>query len=448
MTMSNPYRAHLLADDDVLRLVPVPRASRVALRLLAVSTLLVAAALAFVPWQQSASARGKVIAFAAEEREQMIDAPVEGRVLVWRVQEGQRVRRGDTIAELGDNDPDIVMRIEQERASIVSRVAAAKGRVTALDARIASLEISKKNAVAAADERVRMAQQRIRASNDALEATLGAEGTAAIQEKRIKSLESEGIQSKRAAELAELDALRAKTEVGRARAALAGSRAEELAFKADRIKVESDASAGIADATASRASALAEIASGEAEIARIDVRLARQRAQDVKAPRDGLLRRILVREGVELVKGGDPIAILVPDTEDRAVEMWVDGLDVNLVHPGRRVRLAFEGWPALQFSGWPQAMVGTYGGIVAFVDAASEGPEGRFRVVVRPDPSDVPWPDSEYLRQGMRASGWVLLDRVRLGYELWRQLNDFPPDWPTDAPRPAKNGDKKAGEKK
>jgi adhesin transport system membrane fusion protein len=341
-----------------------------------------------------------------------------------------------------------VRRIEQERAAIVSRVDAAKSRVAALDARLASLEISKKNAVAAADERVRMAQQRIRASNDALDATVGAEGTAAIQEKRIKSLEAEGIQSKRAAELAELDALRAKTEVGRARAAVAGARAEELAFKADRIKVESDASAGIADATASRASAMAEIASGQAEISRIDVRLARQRAQEVRAPRDGLLRRILVRAGVELVKGGDPIAILVPDTDDRAVEMWVDGLDVNLVHPGRRVRLAFEGWPALQFSGWPQAMVGTYGGIVAFVDAASEGPEGKFRVVVRPDPADVPWPEADYLRQGMRASGWVLLDRVRLGYELWRQLNDFPPDWPSDAPRPAKNGDKKGGDKK
>jgi hypothetical protein len=28
------------------------------------------------------------------------------------------------------------------------------------------------------------------------------------------------------------------------------------------------------------------------------------------------------------------------------------------------------------------------------------------------------------------VSGWILLDRVRLGYELWRQFNGFPPRLP------------------
>jgi membrane fusion protein, adhesin transport system len=87
----------------------------------------------------------------------------------------------------------------------------------------------------------------------------------------------------------------------------------------------------------------------------------------------------------------------------------------------------FEGWPAVQFSGWPSAAIGTYGGKVAFVDPHDDG-KGRFRVVVVPDGSR-PWPSRQYLRQGTRAIGWVLLGRVKLGYEVWRQFNGFPPEW-------------------
>ena len=60
------------------------------------------------------------------------------------------------------------------------------------------------------------------------------------------------------------------------------------------------------------------------------------------------------------------------------------------------------------------------------MDATDDG-SGTFRVVIVPDPDQPPWPDGEALRQGVRAKGWVLLGQVSLGYELWRQLNGFPP---------------------
>lgn len=139
--------------------------------------------------------------------------------------------------------------------------------------------------------------------------------------------------------------------------------------------------------------------------------------------------RVVTKQGGELVKPGDVLAVLVPDTQERAVELWVNGNDIPLVTPGRSVRLQFEGWPAIQFAGWPSVAVGTFGGTVAFVDAADDG-NGRFRIVVVPDREE-PWPATRFLRQGTRANGWVLLDRVRLGYELWRQFNGFPPQRPT-----------------
>ena len=59
------------------------------------------------------------------------------------------------------------------------------------------------------------------------------------------------------------------------------------------------------------------------------------------------------------------------------------------------------------------------------MDAADNG-KGKFRILVRPDPEE-PWPDEKLLRQGGRANGWILLNQVSLGYEIWRQLNGFPP---------------------
>jgi hypothetical protein len=113
-------------------------------------------------------------------------------------------------------------------------------------------------------------------------------------------------------------------------------------------------------------------------------------------------------------------------TKERAVQLWLNGNDVPLVEPGRHVRLQFEGWPAVQFAGWPSIAVGTFGGEIVSIDAADDG-AGKFRVLIRPDGSDQPWPDVRYLRQGVRANGWVLLNRVPLWFEVWRRLNGFPP---------------------
>jgi adhesin transport system membrane fusion protein len=126
-----------------------------------------------------------------------------------------------------------------------------------------------------------------------------------------------------------------------------------------------------------------------------------------------------------VIKAGDEIASFVPENSRPGVELWVNGNDVPLITPGRHVRLQFEGWPAVQFTGWPAVAVGTFGGTVALVDP-TDGGNGTFRILVTP-PDGEEWPSNTYLRQGVRAKGWVLLDTVSLGFELWRQFNGFPP---------------------
>ena len=125
-----------------------------------------------------------------------------------------------------------------------------------------------------------------------------------------------------------------------------------------------------------------------------------------------------------MVKQGDLLALVVPDTTSRAVELFVEGNDLPIISIGRHVRLQFEGWPAVQFSGWPSVAVGTFGGVIAVIDASDNG-KGNFRVLVVPEDEEH-WPESRFLRQGVRTVGWVMLDSVKLGWELWRRFNAFP----------------------
>jgi len=145
----------------------------------------------------------------------------------------------------------------------------------------------------------------------------------------------------------------------------------------------------------------------------------------VGAPRDGTIYRLPVYERGQTIREGETLFTIVPSTTERAVELYIKGNDISLIHAGDHVRLQFEGWPAIQFSGWPNAAVGTFGGQVARVDPTDDG-TGKFRIQVIPE-KDTEWPEVQYLRQGVRANGWVMLNTVTLGYEIWRQLNGFPP---------------------
>jgi len=168
-----------------------------------------------------------------------------------------------------------------------------------------------------------------------------------------------------------------------------------------------------------------ELSKALAEVAKTETTLSLQSQQVVRASRDGTIMRIVAPQGGVVAKKGDEIAMLVPDTKERAVELFISGNDLPLLGIGREVRLQFEGWPAIQFAGWPSVAIGTFGGTVGVIDASDDG-RGNFRILVFPQ-EDEPWPDVRYLRQGVRAVGWVLLDMVPLGWELWRQFNGFPP---------------------
>lgn len=383
-------------------------------------------ALIFTPWQQSVSGMGHVSALTPVERVQAISAPVEGRVARWHVLEGAHVREGQLIVELTDNDPMILDRLRNERQAVSERLMMAEGRAAAHEERLARLQESKTNAVNAARNRVQMANERIVQNEQAMRAAEERLTAARLNIARQKSLLDRGLTSQRNVELAQQEFATAEAEVRRALASLNAARTERQALEDDLRKIIADADAAIESERASLNLARAEIANIKAELQRVDSRLARQQTLKVFAPRNGTVLRLLAQPNSELLKGGEPVALFVPDAHEPTVELWLDGMDMPLVHVGDKVRLQFNGWPAIQFVGWPAVAVGTFGGVVRLVDAA-ETNGGKFRILVTPDPEDDPWPSARYLRQGVQAKGWVLLRQVTLGWELWRRFNGFPP---------------------
>ena len=385
-----------------------------------------AVALTITPWQQNVMASGQVLAFDPVERRQFIEAPIDGRIISWAVVEGAPVSKGDVLLEISDNDALLMERMEMERSATDGVRQAASRKAGSIRDKIERMQLTRDRAISAAESKIDVADDKIVAAERGAEAAEAAEQTAKLNLDRQSRLNERGLASRRNFELAQLRYNQTVASANKARADLNAERNNRLALMAEREKIEAENQAKIEDARASLESALSDGQKAVAELTKVDVRLARQATQVVRAPIDGIVLRVLARQGAEMVKAGDVLMELVPESHNNVVELWVDGNDAPLVSAGRKVRLQFEGWPALQFAGWPSIAVGTFGGEVVLVDASDNG-RGQFRALVRADAEDASWPEQRYLRQGVRANGWILLDQVSLGFELWRQFNGFPP---------------------
>ncbi|MCX7088051.1 MAG: HlyD family efflux transporter periplasmic adaptor subunit [Methylococcales bacterium] len=402
-----------------------PFAGKIA-RSMLVLILLLLIFLLLTPWQQNVRGYGRVVAFTPFERQQFIGAPVEGRIAQWHVTEGTRVKKDQVLADMLDNDPLLVQRIEAEKNVVLERQAAVVRRVQTVQAQLRMAELARPQALSAADSRVLMARERFKAAQQALVASNAAQKTSALNLVRQQRLFSKGLASKRTFELAELENAQRETERERAKASLQAANSEVDALSADAGKLGNDTLSTIEKSRADLNKAIEEQNYVKAELLKLETRLARQMTQTIVSPRDGTVLRLLTSPGAELIKAGQALVILVPDTQERAVELWIDGNDLPLIVVNSHVRLQFEGYPAVQFGGWPEFSIGSFGGQVALIDSTDDG-KGHFRILISPDKHDIAWPEPRFLRQGVRVNGWVLLGQVTLGYELWRIFNGFPP---------------------
>jgi membrane fusion protein, adhesin transport system len=383
----------------------------------------------FLPWLQNISATGTLTALNPADRRQTVEAPISGVISKWNVQEGTRVKMGDVLLEMTDIDPQFQSRLNEQLDANTNKLKAKEDELKSYQMQLQSYQTARDAKVSAASYKRDMAQQKVLSATEAIHAAQANVETTQLQLARMQRLLSDGLVSKRDQEVAERDNIVANRTLNSAKAQLDAAKAEERSANAEIAQIRADAQSAIDSANAQANKIRGEIADSQNSVLNAEVNIARQNAQRVLAPRDGTVFRLPVNSQSQVVSRGQPLLVIVPNNHQRAVELFVDGRDAPLMVKGSEVRLEFEGWPAVQVSGWPNVAIGTFVGKVAFVDATDDG-QGNFRVMVVPDETQQKWPEDLYLRQGASVRGWVLMDQVFLGYEIWRLLNGFPPRLP------------------
>ncbi|GAB2955157.1 biotin/lipoyl-binding protein [Hymenobacter coalescens] len=445
-----PFAEHPLAETDPLAgrfrsfaRVQTPSSGRTLARWAAGLGLVLLLA-GFLPWTQNIRSAGTLTTLRPQDRPQTVPSTIAGRIERWRVREGQRVRRGDTlvdIAEVKDKyfDPELLRRTQEQLEAKIASLEENRAKTVALGTQQEALRAGLEVSLSKARNKVEQTRLKLNSDQAELRAANNDFDIARQQLARQEALYAQGLKSlteveQRRLKFQESTAKRQSTEnkLGATQQELRNAELELASLQAeyqDKIsKSESD-----------RRSATGYQFDTEGQIAKMRNELANLRIRSgfyhITAPQDGYVVRALKTGLGDIIKEGEPLITVMPDAPALAAELYVKPMDIPLLSVGRKVRLQFDGWPALVFSGWPGSSFGTFGGVVAVIDNIDS--QGQYRILVTPDPALEPWPKP--LRVGSGVYGWALLGDVSIWYELWRQVNGFPPDF---QPTPVATGGK------
>ena len=388
--------------------------------------------LLFLPWTQNIQAKGAVTMLQPGQRASEIQSAIAGQIAEWYAQEGDVVLAGDTIARLREIkneflDPQLIERTKEQIAAKKDGVDSYAAKVEALGALIQSLRIN----------------QQVKAqslSYDLAAAKAQAESDSARFYAESQNLEIAKTQVLRFNQLLE-QGLKSRTDVEQYQVKLAQSqaKAQETAQKWEmsknelldvRLELKNNTNAyleKIAKAKSDLATASSMSANAQGNLAKLKNTLSNFEMRNayyyITAPQNGMLAKI-TKQGIgETVKEGTSLGTIVPTFYDLAVELYISPIDMPLIHEGSAVQFQFDGWPAIVFRGWPNTSYGTFKGTVVAIDRITNE-NGKYRLLVAPAEE---WPEN--LRAGTGARGIALLNTVPVWYEMWRQLNAFPPDY-------------------
>lgn len=389
----------------------------------------------FIPWTQNISANGSVTTLRQEQRPQQLNTVIPGKVIKWYVKEGDHVRAGDTIIKLAETkddylDPDLLQRMREQINAKMGSLKNYEQKALMAQSQNEALRQSIRLKRAELDNKIQ--QQKMKILSDS------AELMAAINDLKIKSLQYQrqllmydsGLVSLTQLEQrnqATQDALAKKNS---AEVKYNNAKQEFLRLQIEQNNIQQDYNEKIAKVEGERFQTLSQIATGEGEVAKLENQYMnyniRKDLYFIISPQDGQVVKAKKAGIGEIVKEGELIIEIVPKEVQFAVELFVKPVDLPLLAIGQQVRFTFDGFPAIVFSGWPDASYGIFNGkIVAVENAVSDN--GKFRVLVAEDSSYKPWPAT--LRIGAGAKGFALLKDVPVWYELWRNINGFPPDY-------------------
>lgn len=389
----------------------------------------------FLPWTQNIRTRGNVTTLFQEHRPQKLNSIIPGKVVKWYHNEGDFVKEGDTILQISEVkedyfDPELLSRTRDQLDAKSNAIAGYGNKVNSLNDQITALKSGQELKISELENKIQQQWMKIKSDSLDLEAAKNDYQIKLAQFQRQRVMYDSGLVSLVQFETrnqAVQDVLAKKTS-----AEIKFSNAKQE-FKRLLLELNGERQSyfeKIAKTQSEIFQSLSQQAGSESELAKLknlysnyDIRSG---MYFIRAPQSGQITKAKKAGIGEMLKEGEMIVEIVPDLIQYAVEMYVNPVDLPLVNKGQKVRFIFDGFPTIVFSGWPQTSYGTFGGIITAVEN-SVSANGKFRVLVKEDINDKPWPKE--LRIGTGVLGIALLKNVPIWYELWRNINGFPPEY-------------------
>lgn len=391
----------------------------------------------FLPWTQNIRGTGAVTTLKPDQRPQTIHSAIAGRIEKWYVKEGDFVNKGDTIVFLSEIkeeyfDPNLVGNTKQQVDAKKMAMESYDEKVVALESQIQSLNMELNLKLEQGLNKILQAQLKVKSDSMDLAAVKTQLTIAQTQFNRSESLNRDGLKP-----LTDLEEKRLKLQEAQAKIITQenkylASKNELINSRVEINRIKAEYAEKISKASSDKYTALSSLYDTEAQVTKLENQYVNYSIRNgmylIRAPQSGYINKTLLSGIGETIKEGTAIASIMPADYDIAVETYVDPIDLPLIKKGSRVRVWFDGWPTIVFSGWPGISYGTFGGRVVAIENFIS-PNGRYRILVSPDKKEAPWPKE--LSIGAGAQSIALLQNVPIWYEIWRNLNGFPPNYYT-----------------
>lgn len=389
----------------------------------------------FLPWTQNIKSKGYITTLLQEERPQKINSPIPGKIEKWYVKEGDFVQKGDTILTLSEIkedylDPNLVANTQFQADVKKESISFYKDKIGAIDQQIKNLLQSKELKIAQLDNKLIQINNKLESEKADLLAIENELELVKNQYERQQAMFDEGLVSQTQLQDRKIKYQNVVAKQISIENKIAQTQQEILNIAIEKNSAIQEYTEKINKAEGDKFQNRSQIATTQAEVSKLENQVVNYTIRNgmyiLLAPQDGQIVQV-VKAGIgEILKDGEAIGVIVPDDIKLAVEMFVKPMDLPLINVGQEVRFVFDGFPAIVFTGWPESSYGTFSGIImSYENTISKN--GAYRILVSPNKNDKKWPDQ--LRIGTGAQGILLLKNVSIWYELWRNINGFPPDF-------------------
>lgn len=389
----------------------------------------------FLPWTQNIRLTGTVSALYQDQRPQQLNSPIPGKIVKWHVKNGDHVKKGDTILELTEVKDDymdpLLLKRTQEQVNAKKGVRDYyKAKVGTTDAQLQAINSARVLKLDQLKIKVSQLNNKIASEEAELTATSNELKLSEDQFARQKKMYDDGLVSLTQFQQRSVSYQNALAKKTAAENKLIQSRQEIIALQIEQNAIMQDYTEKLSKTEGERYQSMGQIEGSIGDIAKLENQAANYRVRQgmyaVLASQDGQIVQ-LTKSGIgEILKETESIGTIVPKIVDYAVEIYVKPVDLPLLKEGQRVMCIFDGFPAIVFSGWPNSSYGTFAGTVVAIESNINA-NGLFKALVVQDKTEKRWPSQ--IKMGGGVNGIAILNDVPVWYELWRNINGFPPDY-------------------